>query len=60
MSKQEIEIKELSIDFNKRIKEIEKKYNNEFKVMAVIPQWTKIPKEEFVGEEVVKLILVFP
>ena len=60
MSKQEMEIKELSIDFNKRIKEIENKYNNEFKVMAVIPQWTKIPKEEFVGEEIVKLTLVFP
>ena len=60
MSSIDTEIKEISIDLNKRIKDIEEKYNNKFKVVAVIPQWTKIPKEEFVGEEIVKLILVFP
>lgn len=55
----DLEIKELSIDFNNKILEFEKKYDNKWKVYVVLPQMSILSKSEFEKEPKFKLTLVY-
>jgi len=55
----DLEIRELSVEFNKKILEFEKKHNNKWKVYVTLPIMSILPPEDFIDQTKFKLSLVY-